>query len=128
MTDTQTNRGPQDIGGDPAGPVDTVDHGMKFWERQANALRSTLSRGGLVRTDELRRAAEDLGEKYAQLQYFEITTSALRTLMIEKGYMTEAELAAKMEEIRGRFNVPDELESPVKKAAPKRDVPSGASS
>ncbi|MGZ9014320.1 MAG: hypothetical protein ACXW2L_18905 [Burkholderiales bacterium] len=117
MSETQTNRGPQDIGGKPAGPVDTVDHGMKFWERQANALRSTLGRSGLVRTDELRRAAEDLGEKYSQLQYFEITTSALRTLMIEKGYMTEQELKAKMEEIRARFDVPDEMESPTKKAA-----------
>jgi hypothetical protein len=117
MSETQPNRGPQDIGGNAAGPIDTVDHGMKFWERQANALRSTLSRGGVVKTDELRRAAEDLGEKYAQLQYFEITTSALRMLMIEKGYMTEEELRAKMEEIRARFNVPDEMESPVKKAA-----------
>jgi|SoiMethySBSTD1v2_1073268.scaffolds.fasta_scaffold14283_10 hypothetical protein len=117
MSDTQPNRGPQDIGGNPAGPVDTDDHGMRFWERQANALRSTLTRGGIVRTDELRRAAEDLGDKYAQLQYFEITTSALRTILIEKGYMTEQELQAKMEEIRARFDVPDEMESPIKKAA-----------
>jgi hypothetical protein len=117
MSDTQPNRGPQDIGGKPAGPVDTVDHGMRFWERQANALRSTLTRGGIVRTDELRRAAEALGEKYGQLQYFEITTSALRTILIEKGYMTEQELEAKMAEIRARFDVPDEMESPIKKAA-----------
>jgi hypothetical protein len=120
MADTQPNRGPQDIGGNPAGPIDTVDHGMKFWERQANALRSTLSRGGIVRTDELRRAAEDLGDKYAQLQYFEITTSALRTILIEKGYMTAQELQAKMDEIRARFDVPDEMESPIKKAAAQR--------
>jgi hypothetical protein len=117
MSQAQPSRGPQDIGGNPAGPVDTVDHGMKFWERQANALRSTLTRGKVVRTDELRRAAEDLGGKYAQLHYFEITTSALRTILIEKGYMTEAELAAKMNEIRRRFNVPDEMESPIKKQA-----------
>jgi hypothetical protein len=116
MTDTQPNRGPQDIGGNPAGPIDTVDHGMKFWERQANALRSTLTRQGIVCTDELRRAAEDLGEKYAQLQYFEITTCALRTLMIEKGYMTDEALRSKMEEIRARFDVPDEMASPIKKA------------
>ena len=113
-----THRLPSDIGGEPAGSVDTVDHGMKFWERQANALRSTLSRGGIVRTDELRRAAEEL-PNYSQLAYFEITTSALRTVLIEKGYMTEAELAAKMQEVRARFNVPDESESPVKKAARK---------
>ena len=115
MTDSHPNRGPHDIGGDPAGPVDIVDHGMKFWERQANALRSTLTRLGIVRTDELRRAAEDLPD-YAKLAYFEITTSALRTLMIEKGYMSERELAAKMDEVRARFNVPDEMESPIKKA------------
>jgi hypothetical protein len=120
MNDAQPNRGPQDIGGNPAGPIDTVDHGMKFWERQANALRSTLSRGGIVRTDELRRAAEDLGDKYGELQYFEITTSALRTILIEKGYMSEQELQAKMDEIRARFDVPDEMESPIKKAAAKR--------
>lgn len=108
---------PSDIGGEPGGPVDTVDHGMRFWERQANALRSTLSRKGIVKTDELRRAAEDLGERYTQLHYFEITTSALKTLMIEKGYMTEDELRARMDEVRARFNVPDEMESPVKKAA-----------
>jgi L-arabinose isomerase len=117
MADKQPSRLPSDIGGNEAGPVDTVDHGMKFWERQANALRSTLTRKGIVKTDELRRAAEDLGDRYARLQYFEITTSALRTLMVEKGYMTEQELAAKMDEIRARFNVPDEQESPIKKAA-----------
>ena len=113
--EVERNKGPQDIGGQPAGPVDIVDHGMKFWERQANALRSTLSKKKIVRTDELRRAAEDL-PNYSQLQYFEITTSALRTLMLEKGYMTEQELQAKMDEIRRRFDVPDEMESPIKKA------------
>jgi hypothetical protein len=115
MTDTQRNKLPSDIGGNEAGAVDTVDHGMKFWERQANALRSTLTRKGFVKTDELRRAAEDLGQRYSQLQYFEITTSALRTVVLEKGYLTEQELEAKMAEVRARFNVPDEMESSVKK-------------
>ncbi len=114
MSESQRNRLPSDIGGDEAGPVDIVDHGMKFWERQANALRSTLSRKKIVRTDELRRAAEEL-PNYSQLHYFEITTSALRTILLEKGYMTEQELAAKMEEVRARFNVPDEMESQLKK-------------
>ena len=117
MNETPLNRGPQDIGGDAAGPVDTVDHGMKFWERQANGLRSVLQRKKVTRTDELRRAAEDLGERYSQLEYFEITTSALRTVLIEKGLITEAELQAKMKEIRARFDVPDEMESPLKRGA-----------
>ena len=116
MADIQPNKSPQDIGGEEAGPVDTADHGMKFWERQANALRSSLSRAGIVRTDELRRAAEDL-QNNSKLEYFEKTTSALRTLMIEKGYMTEQDLRAKMAEVRARFNGPDEMESPIKKGA-----------
>lgn len=109
MNKTQMNQGPQDIGGLPAGPIDTLDHGMKFWERQANGLRSVLQRNQIVRTDELRRAAEDL-DNYSQLAYFEITTSALRTVLIEKGYFTEDALTAKMNEVRARFDVPGEAQ------------------
>jgi hypothetical protein len=119
MSTNGPNRGPQDIGGHDAGPVDTIDHGMKFWERQANGLRSVLQRNKVMCTDELRRAAEDLGEQYSKLQYFEITTSALRTILLEKGLITEQELKAKMEEVRARFKVPDESESPLKKTAPR---------
>jgi methylase of polypeptide subunit release factors len=107
---------PSDIGGEPAGAVDTADHGMKFWERQANALRTALRRKGLMTVDELRRAAEDLGD-YAKLEYFERTTLALRTVLLEKGYFTEQALAAKMAEVRKRFDVPRKKELPVKRKA-----------
>ena len=95
---------PHDMGGEEGGPIDTVDHGMKFWERQANALRNTLSSRKVVRLDEMRRAAEDLGARYDKLEYFERTTHALRTVLLEKGYFTEAELAAKMAEVRKRYD------------------------
>src|SRR3989442_15371027 len=95
---------PHDMGGEPGGPIDTVDHGMKFWEKQANALRSTLSSRRIVRLDEMRRAAEDLGERYYQLEYFERTTHALRQILLERGYFSEAELAAKMAEVRKRHD------------------------
>lgn len=104
MSSQPINKGPHDMGGTAAGPIDTTDHGMKFWERQANALRSTLGLKQIVRVDELRRAAEDLGDQYYKLAYFERTTMALRTLLLEKGLITEAELAAKMSEVRGRFD------------------------
>jgi hypothetical protein len=93
---------PHDMGGDDAGPIDIVDHGMKFWEKQANALRNTLTSRKVVRLDELRRAAEDLGERYDQLEYFQRTTEALRIVLLEKGFFTEEELAAKIAEVRGR--------------------------
>ena len=113
MSTESPYRGPHDIGGNAAGPVDTTDHGMKFWERQANALRSTLTLAGVTRTDELRRAAESL-PNYSELAYFEITTAALRAILLEKAYFTEPELRAKMAEIRARFDVPDETTSPIK--------------
>jgi len=94
---------PHDMGGEPGGRVDTVDHGMKFWEKQANALRNTLTSRKLVRLDELRRAAEDLGRRYYELEYFERSTAALRTVLLEHGFFTEAELAAKMAEVRRRY-------------------------
>ena len=98
------HKGPHDLGGEPAGPVDTADHGMKFWEKQANALRSTLTSNKVLRLDELRRAAEDLGERYYQLDYFERTTSALRELLLEKGFFTPEELDAKVAEVRRRYD------------------------
>ena len=120
MSDTHPKKGAADIGGDDAGPVDTLDHGMKFWERQANGLRSVMQLNKLIRTDELRRAAEDLGDQYSKLEYFERTTSALRTILLEKGLITEQELKAKMAEVRARFNVPRKKELPVKNKGAKR--------
>jgi Nitrile hydratase beta subunit len=101
-----TQHNPADIGGEAigemSGPIDTVDHGMKFWEKQANALRGTLVARKLVRLDELRRTAEELGERYSKLAYFERTTEALRDLLLEKGLLTQAELERKMAEVRRR--------------------------
>ncbi len=119
MSDTRMKTIPSDIGGEPAGAVDTHDHGMKHWERQANAFRSVVQMTKITCTDELRRAAEDLGERYKDMHYFEITTSAMRKVLLEKDLFTEQELKAKMDEIRARFNVPDEMESPIKQALKK---------
>ena len=97
------NRNPADIGGEQAGPIDTVDHGMKFWEKQANALRNTLTSQRVVRLDELRRAAEELGERYYRLGYFERTTEAMRNLLLEKRCFTREELERKLAEVRKRY-------------------------
>src|SRR5437868_5306645 len=57
------SKGPHDMGGEPAGPIDTIDHGMRCWEKQANALGNALTSRKVVRLDELRGAAEELGER-----------------------------------------------------------------
>ena len=52
MNDKPIHKGPHDLGGTAAGPIDTTDHGMKFWEKQANALRNTLTRKRILHVDE----------------------------------------------------------------------------
>ena len=93
---TATPRGPHDIGGLPAGPVDVADPPMTAWEKQANAMRLVLVAASRLTLDELRRAAEDLGADYDRLAYFERTTAAARTVMMERGYFDEDELASRI--------------------------------
>lgn len=97
-------RGPHDLGGLPAGLVEPENVDMLAWEKQANGMRLVLVGGAVPRLtlDELRRAAEDLGEDYAHMAYFERTTSAARTVLIERGYFTADELAAQIAEIERR--------------------------
>ena len=102
MSDKPVNKGPHDMGGEAAGPVDTTDHGMKFWEKQANALRNTLTSRKILCLDELRRAAEDLGDRYDQLEYFQRTTEALRNVLLERKFFSAEELEKKIDEIRKR--------------------------
>jgi len=103
--DHRPHRRPHDMGGEEGDAIDTRDHGMRFWEKQANALRSVLTSGGVLRLDELRRAAEDLGERYYELGYFERAAEALRTLLLEKNFFSEDELKRKMAEVRKRYDV-----------------------
>ena len=107
--------GPHDIGGEAAGPVDTADHGMAFWEKQANAFRMAVVGNRIVKLDELRRASEDTGEQYGKLAYFELTTTAMRNVLMEKGLISESELEAKMSEVRSRFDLAGQAQADGKK-------------
>src|SRR5512146_2768174 len=41
--------GPHDVGGLPAGPVDTEAHAVTFWEKQIDAINLLLAKKGLRR-------------------------------------------------------------------------------
>ncbi len=99
-----TMRGPHDVGGLPAGPVDTSPHDMTFWEKQIDALNVLLSQKGLRRVDENRRYIEMLGnDAYDRLSYYERWTAALARQLIDKGVFTQDEVDAKVAEIRTRL-------------------------
>jgi hypothetical protein len=97
-------RGPHDLGGLPAGPVDTSPHDLTFWEKQIDAINSLLAQKGLRRTDENRRYIEMLGhDVYETLSYYERWTAALARQLIDKGVLTQDEIDAKVAEVRERL-------------------------
>jgi hypothetical protein len=101
-------RSPHDMGGLPAGPVDTSEHASTFWEQRVDAIRELtrkieLDGRPLIRVDELRRAIESLGaQAYDELSYYERWIHALSALLVEKGVLTTAELGRKLAEIEAR--------------------------
>ena len=97
--------GPHDIGGvDPFEPIDTSDHGMNYWEMHANALRMAISRySNLGTLDEMRRLAEDLGERFYQIGYFERQTEALALVLVERGIISQHDLDTCIDDIDRKF-------------------------
>ena len=98
--------GPHDVGGEVSGPIDVVDHGMSHWEKHANALRMTVSGLKLATVDEMRRAAENLGDRYNQIGYFEKQTEALAIVLTERGIIPKEMLQTELNKVRERFQVP----------------------
>ena len=97
-------RGSHDLGGLPAGPVDTSPHDPTFWEKQIDAMNMLLAQKGLRRTDENRRYVEMLGQDaYDRLTYYERWTAALARQLIDKGVLTQDEVDAKVAEIRSKL-------------------------
>jgi len=99
-------RGYHDIGGLPAGAVDTATTQPKPWEKLSTAISNALGRGGrkIYVTDESRRAREQMGEPlYSELDYFERATESMKIILLEKELFTEAELEDRMAEIARRM-------------------------
>jgi hypothetical protein len=104
-------RSPQDIGGLPAGPVDTSEHTLTFWEKQCDGLRAAVGAKGLMSSHESRRAIESLGhDAMESLAYYERWTAALSRQMVDRGVLTQDEIDAKVREIRQRLAETGELE------------------
>jgi len=97
-------RGSHDLGGLPAGQVDTAPQDPTFWEKQIDAMNMLLAQKGLRRTDENRRYVEMLGEDaYNTLTYYERWTAALARQLIDKGVLTQDEIDAKVAEVRTKL-------------------------
>jgi hypothetical protein len=95
-----SNAGVNDIGGLPGGPIDRRCHEAADWERLVVALSALLSQRRLRTVHESRRAAEELGDDYNRLAYFERAAQATANLLYEKGVLNKDEVTARMSAIR----------------------------
>jgi hypothetical protein len=98
-----SNAGVNDIGGLPGGPIDRHHHEPAAWEKLLVALGPLLARRRLRTVHETRRAAEELGDDYNRLAYFERASQALANLLYEKGVLNRDEVAVRMDMIRRRL-------------------------
>lgn len=104
-------RGPHDVGGMPAGPVDPAPHDPNYWEKQIDGLRAVVGAKGIYRTDENRRWVESLGQDaYDRLTYYERWTAAMMRALIDKGVLTQDEIDERVKIVRQRLAETGELE------------------
>jgi hypothetical protein len=88
-------RGPHDLGGRPAGPIDLAEHERSLFEQRVDAMLKLLTHPvrGQFTVDALRRAIESLSEaEYRELGYYERWLVAMRRLVVERGLVTDAEI------------------------------------
>ena len=96
-------KGYHDLGGTPAGPIDREDKDLALWEKRVEVLLVLLTRKGILRVDEQRRALESLGaEVYHNSSYAERRIMAMANNLILKGIISVEELAKKLAEIEQR--------------------------
>ena len=100
-------RGHHDLGGRPAGKIDRGEHDYAEWERRIDALGVLLwgLKGGrnVITVDEHRKNIEALPpEDYDRLAYYEKWIVSLTQCLIQRGVITTAELAHKMNEVQKR--------------------------
>lgn len=101
-------RGHHDMGGLPdGGLIDRSEHQLSDWEILADAVSQALGEKGIKRTDELRRANEEMNsELYRSLSYYERWIVSLETILAEKKILTREEIDRKVVEFEKRWGEP----------------------
>jgi nitrile hydratase subunit beta len=101
-------RGHHDIGGLPdAGPIDQSQHDLADWEILADAVNQALGARGIKRTDEMRRAREEMdSETYRDLTYYERWIASIEAILIEKKILTREEIDRKQAQFEAKWGEP----------------------
>lgn len=93
--------GPHDLGGKDFGPIKRADHVRTAWDNRVDALLKLMLAGRYIRVDELRRGIESLSEDdYMTFSYYEKWMAAMRGLIVEKALLSDAEIEARIAELK----------------------------
>ncbi len=100
-------RGHHDVGGLPGGPIDRTEHQLEDWEILADAINQALGVKGIKRTDEMRRAREEMdSEQYKAYTYYERWIASLESILAEKKVLTREEIDRKLAVLEKRWGQP----------------------
>jgi len=101
-------RGHHDVGGLPGGgPIDQTEHPLSDWEVLADAINQALGVRGIKRTDELRRAREEMDSAaYRDLSYYERWIASMEAILIEKKILTKDEIDKKLAQFETKWGEP----------------------
>ncbi|MBI3066586.1 MAG: nitrile hydratase subunit beta [Deltaproteobacteria bacterium] len=101
-------RGHHDVGGLPsAGPVDQTEHVLSDWEILADAVNQALTARGIKRTDEMRRAREEMDSAtYRDMTYYERWIASIETILIEKKILTKEEIDRRLAAFEKKWGEP----------------------
>ena len=101
-------RGHHDIGGLPgAGPIDQSEHPLSDWELLADAVNQALTARGIKRTDEMRRAREEMDSAtYRDMTYYERWIASIETILIEKKILTKEEIDRRLAAFEKKWGEP----------------------
>ena len=95
-------RSHHDMGGQPGSKVEPLEHDYEDWERRIDAMAVLLwglkGTKKLLTVDEHRKAIESLPpQAYDSMAYYEKWIVALAQCLVQRGVVTSAELARKMQ-------------------------------
>ena len=101
-------RGHHDVGGLPgAGEINQTEHQLSDWEVLADAVNQALGVRGIKRTDELRRAREEMDSAaYRDLSYYERWIVSMESILIEKKILTKEEIDKKLAQFETKWGEP----------------------
>lgn len=87
------HRLPSDLGGTRLGqPIDRNEHRLVGWRLLCEAVRGLMLRNGLWQRDVGRRATEELGDLYEQLDYHQRRVLTMEAVLVEKGLLDPADV------------------------------------